>query len=122
LTRDPPEAARREGKVKEAQGGERLPFPSAVFIGEDGSEHGVFGRQPYEAYVAAAEAVGAKRLDADPPSPLEAIRRFGRMATVEVESVCDLATPRAAAHLWGLASDWKVKPVRVLTGWMWEGA
>jgi predicted DsbA family dithiol-disulfide isomerase len=122
LTRDPPEEARRQGKVEQRQGGERLPFPSAVFIAEDGSEHGVFGPQSYEAYAAAAEAAGARRLGDEPPSPLEAIRRFGRMATVEVEAVCDLPTPRAAAHLWGLATDWKVKPVRVLTGYLWEPA
>jgi len=122
LTRNPPETARREGKVEQRHGGERLPFPSAVFIGEDGSEHGVFGRAPYETWAAAAEAAGARRTREDQLSPLEAVHRFGRIATAEVEAVCDLPTPRAAAKLWELASDWKLKPVRVLTGWLWEPA
>ena len=44
------------------------------------------------------------------------------MATAEVEAVCGLPGPRASAELWALAADWKVKPVRVLTGWLWEPA
>jgi hypothetical protein len=44
------------------------------------------------------------------------------MATREVEAVCDLPEPRAAAELWRLAAEWKVKPVRVLTGHLWEPA
>jgi hypothetical protein len=51
---------------------------------------------------------------------LDALRRFGRMATREVEEVCGLRGPRAAAELWRLASDWQVKPTRVLTGHLWE--
>ena len=51
-----------------------------------------------------------------------ALRRFGRMAEPEVEAVCDLAGPRARAELWRLASEWRAKPTRVLTGWLWEPA
>jgi hypothetical protein len=53
---------------------------------------------------------------------LAALRSFGRMATAEVEAVCDLPGPRANAELWRLAADWRVKPVRVLTGTLWEAA
>jgi hypothetical protein len=53
---------------------------------------------------------------------LDAVKRFGRMATKEVEVVCDLPTPRAAAELWQLAGDWRLKPVKVLTGYLWEPA
>jgi hypothetical protein len=53
---------------------------------------------------------------------LTALARFGSMATVEVEAVCDLTGPRASAELWRLATEWRVKPVRVLTGELWEPA
>jgi predicted DsbA family dithiol-disulfide isomerase len=56
------------------------------------------------------------------PSPdvPAALARFGRMATAEVEAVCDLPGPRANAELWRLAAEWRVRPVRVLTGMLWE--
>jgi hypothetical protein len=50
----------------------------------------------------------------------DALRRFGRMATAEVEAVCDLPGPRAEAELWRLAAEWRARPTRVLTGWLWE--
>jgi hypothetical protein len=120
--RDVPDDARAQGKVKEMEGKERVSFPSMVFVGEDGSRHGVFGHQPYEAYRAAAEGAGAQPADGERPGIAEALRRFGRMATREVEEVCGLPGPRAAAELWRLASEWEVKPVRVLTGDLWEPA
>ena len=36
--------------------------------------------------------------------------------------LCELPGPRAAAELWGLAQAWKLRPVRVLTGYLWEAA
>lgn len=119
-----PAAARGlDGAVVQIGGGrERLVLPSAVFSGEDGSEHWVFGFRPYEDWRAAAEAAGAVALDTDRPAPLEAIRRFGRMATTEVASVCGLPGPRAAAELWMLACEWRLRPIKVLTGHLWEPA
>ena len=38
------------------------------------------------------------------------------------ELLCDLTVPRAHAELWRLAENWHVRPVRVLTGWLWEAA
>jgi putative protein-disulfide isomerase len=67
-----------------------------------------------------ALAAGAQPSGEPPPDVLGALSRFGRMATAEVETVCDLPGPRAAAELWRLAADWRVKPVRVLTGFLWE--
>ncbi len=121
-TRDVPEEARARGPIKASEGGERLPFPTMAFTGEDGRCHWVVGDRPYEDYRAAAEAAGAVPADAEPPGVLRALRRFGRMATAEVEAVCELATPRAGIELWSLASEWKVRPVRVLTGYLWEPA
>ena len=120
--RDVPEEARAAGKVKRMEGKERVSFPSMVFVGADGARHGVYGYQPYEAYRAAAEAAGAQVADAERPGIVEALRRFGRMATREVEVVCGLPEPRAAAELWRLAAEWQVKPIRVLTGHLWEPA
>lgn len=118
--REPPDEARAAGLVTAAAGRERLVFPSLVFVGEDGARHGVYGSNPYERCRDAALAAGATALGEPPPSPLNALRRFGRMATAEVEEVCALRGPRASAELWRLAAGWEVKPVRVLTGWLWE--
>jgi hypothetical protein len=52
----------------------------------------------------------------------EALRRFGRLATPEVAAVCDLPGPRASAELWRLASEWRVRPERALTGELWVAA
>jgi len=122
-TRTVPDGVRAAGKAVDAHGsGERLPFPSAVFVAEDGSEHGVYGAGSYEELRGAAEAAGAEPLEREAPGVLDALRHFGRMATKEVEEVCSLPEPRANAELWRLAAEWQVKPVRVLTGWLWEVA
>ena len=78
--------------------------------------------KPYPAYRERAVNLGAQPSGAEPPGVLEALARFGRMATVEVEAVCELPGPRAQAVLWALAADWKVRPTQVLTGWLWESA
>lgn len=118
-----PDEARAAGQVKEiGDGRERVSFPTAVFLAEDGSRHGVFGHGPYEDYRAAAQAAGAQPNGGEPPGVLDALRRFGTMATPEVEAVCDLPEPRAAAELWRLAAEWRARPVRVLTGHLWEAA
>jgi hypothetical protein len=49
-----------------------------------------------------------------------ALERFGRLATPEIASVCDLPGPRAQAELWRLATEWRVRPERFLTGELWE--
>lgn len=116
-----PDEARARELAATVGGSERLPFPSAAFVGEDGARHWVFGAAAYEDYRAAAEHAGA-RATGEPPPIRDALRRFGRMAGRELEAVCDLPEPRAAAELWRLASEWRVKPVRVLTGWLWEAA
>jgi putative protein-disulfide isomerase len=124
-TRDVPDEVRAAGRAVDAHGsGDRLPFPSLAFAGEDGVEHGVYGVAGYDELRAAAVAAGAlPRGDpSDRPGVLDALRRFGRMATREVEEVCGLPEPRAQAELWRLAADWQVRPVRVLTGWLWEVA
>jgi predicted DsbA family dithiol-disulfide isomerase len=119
--RDPPDEAREQGAVRSTGGPERVTLPSMVFTGEDGAQHAVWGPAPYERYAEAAEAAGARR-SGERPAPLEALRRFGPMATEEVAVVCGLPGPRAGAELWRLASEWEVRSTPVLTGELWEPA
>lgn len=112
VTRDVPEGAGRD---------DRVPFPTLHFAG-DGRERWVFGSAPWEAVAAAADACGAVRTDAPVPEVAAALREHGRLATREVEELCRLAGPQAAAELWRLAAEWRARPIRVLTGWLWEPA
>ena len=82
----------------------------------------LFGGQGYEALRDAVVAAGARPSDGAPPDVRSALARFGRMASAEVAAVCDLPGPRAETELWRLAADWRIKPVRVLTGMLWEPA
>jgi hypothetical protein len=50
------------------------------------------------------------------------VRRFGRLATPEVAAASDLPGPRAAAELWRLATEWRVRPERALIGELWSPA
>jgi len=75
--------------------------------------------QPAEAYVAAATAAGAAA-DDEAPGIEDALRRFGNMATVEVAAACDLPGPRAAAELWRLAAEWRVRAERRGSGEPWS--
>ena len=121
-TRAVPDEARVAGEVRGSDGGERLAFPSLAFEGADGEVRWAFGGDRYEDWRDAALAAGAEPAGGEPPDVLEALRRFPRMAGVELEAVCQLPEPRACAELWHLASEWKTRPVRVLTGYLWEPA
>lgn len=108
-TRDVPGGSPRE---------DRVPFPTLRF----GEEHWVFGHADYDDYREAAVAAGARPGEADPPALPAALARFGRMATAELVAVCGLPEARVESELWGLAGEWRVRPVRVLTGRLWEPA
>jgi predicted DsbA family dithiol-disulfide isomerase len=95
-----------------------VPLPSARF-GEDGW---VRGPAAYDEWRAAAIAAGAQPSGERLPGVEGVLRRFGRLAEPEIEAACDLAGPRARAELWRLSAEWRVKPTRVLTGWLWEPA
>jgi protein-disulfide isomerase-like protein with CxxC motif len=107
-----------ETRSRAPEGGERIPFPSVVFDGG----HGAYEFRGHDELRAAAVAAGAEPLGGPPPGVLDALRRFGTMATSEVAAVCELPGPRAPAELWRLASEWQVKPVRIVTGELWEPA
>jgi putative protein-disulfide isomerase len=118
--RDVPAEARAAGKVRAIERGERVSFPSAVFVGDDGVAHGVFGWQPYDAYREAAIAAGAAPVASGPLEPLAAIERFGRCATAELGELSGLARTPLEAELWAAARDWRLRPVPALTGTLWE--
>ena len=118
--RNPPDEAREIGKVGQTEGHDRVSFPSAVFRGGGGSDSGVWGWQPYEAYREAALAAGAEPAASQPADPVAAIERFGRCATRELEELTGRPGPVLRAELWGMARDWKLRPVGVLGGTLWE--
>ena len=112
------EVAQPEGPGSAGRGG--TPLPTAVFEGE-GARVVVAGAASYEIHRRAALACGAEEGDVR-LGVQEAIERFGRLTTREVEVLCDLPGPRAGAELWGLAEAWRLRPVRVATGHLWEAA
>ena len=121
--RNPPEEARAAGGIRRTEGKERLSFPTAVFIGEDGSRHGVWGNaRSHPALRDEALAAGAIQVNEGPLEPLDAVRHFRRCATRELEVLAEKPLPVLEAELWALARDWKLRPVRALTGTLWEAA
>jgi predicted DsbA family dithiol-disulfide isomerase len=103
--RDPPQEARDAGAIhRSSKGRERISFPSALFVGEQGSR-GAWGRDsvdPEKMRVAALGA-GARQVNTGPLEPLAALRIFGRCATREIEVLCERPRPVVEAELWELA-------------------
>ena len=93
-----------------------VPLPTAVFQGGEAAASWsaaprLTRRTARPRVACGAEPVGDGRLGVE-----QALARFGRLTTREVEVLCELPGPRAAAELWGLAEAWKVRAVPVLTG------
>jgi predicted DsbA family dithiol-disulfide isomerase len=123
--RDPPQEARDANAIhRSRKGRERISFPSALFVGDDGRRDGAWGGDSVdlEKMRRAALGTGAKPVNEGALEPLDAIRRFGRCATKELEVLAGRPRPVVEAELWELAKDWKLKPVPVLTGTIWEPA
>jgi predicted DsbA family dithiol-disulfide isomerase len=123
-TRSIPDAARERGLARAGgpgSKGERLALPAIHFAGEAGDEWRG-SDDSNEEWRAAAIATGARPSGEPRPDVIGALKRFGRMATPEVEAVCDLPGPRVSAELWRLATEWRVRPTRFLTGELWEVA
>jgi predicted DsbA family dithiol-disulfide isomerase len=120
--RDPPQEARDAGAIhRSSKGRERISFPSALFIGEEGSR-GAWGSDAVdpEKMREAALGAGARQVNTGPLEPLDALRLFGRCASRELELLCERPGPVVEAELWALARDWKLKSVPALTGTIWE--
>jgi putative protein-disulfide isomerase len=97
-------------------------LPALVLSGEGGEERICGPADGYAAWHGAALACGAEPAGGPRPTVEEALARFGSMAAAEVAAVCDLPGPRAQAELWRLASEWRVRPERFLTGELWRPA
>ena len=110
----------------EAAGGTgdgRVTLPTLHVRGARGEAvHAVEGSVPYERWREAVLAAGAEPAGRAAPGVEEALRRWGTMATAEVSAVCDVPGPRAAAELWRLALEWRVRARRVLGGELWSPA
>ncbi len=115
-----PDEARAAGAVRRTEGRERVRFPSLAFERADGARHGAWGWRPYEDWREVAIAAGAEPRNEGRPEPLEVIERFGRCATQELVELSGRPRTVVEAELWGLARDWRLKPVPVLTGTLWE--
>jgi predicted DsbA family dithiol-disulfide isomerase len=123
--RNPPQEARDADAIhRSSKGRERISFPSAVLIGEDGNRHGVWGSDSVDPAKLrdAALAAGARQVNEGVLEPLDAIGRFGRCASRELEVLADRPAPVMQAELWELARDWKLKPEPALIGTLWERA
>lgn len=103
-----------------AAGSGRVRLPSMELRGADGELHGIYGPSSYDELREAIVAAGAEPCADQAPGVEEALRRFGPIAAVEVAAVCDLPGPRAAAELWRLALEWRVRPEHRLTGELWS--
>lgn len=120
--RTAPTGAGRDA-IRVTEGRERVVFPSAVFRGENGERREVWGIDRYEDLRTAALEAGAQPANEGPLDPLDAISRFGRCATAELAALAgDRPLPVLEAELWAAARDWRLRPVRVLTGTLWEKA
>ena len=108
--------------LDEVRDGERTELPSLAFLGEDGQRHAVTGPHPYEAYRDTALAAGAPPPEGVRPQALEVVARFGRATTRELEEVTGHARVPLQAELWSAAREWRLRPVPVLGGTMWEPA
>jgi protein-disulfide isomerase-like protein with CxxC motif len=118
----PPPTAAAGAFTSHSMGAGGAPLPTLVFRGEDGGEQRVLGYVDYPPLNEAATAACGGMPDMPAPSVQEAIARFGRVTTAEVEALCELPGPRAGAELFRLAEAWKVRPVKTLTGYLWEAA
>jgi hypothetical protein len=122
--RDPPQEARDADAIhRDSKGRERISFPSALFVGDD-DRRGVWGSDSVDPgkLREAALATGAKRVNDGALEPLEAIGRFGRCATRELETLTEKPIAALEVELWSLAGDGKLDRARTLTGHLWEPA
>ena len=90
--------------------------PPRVFRGENGDDHGVWGRSPTRPTGRRRSRRARSRCAPSRPSRAEAIGLFGRCATRELEELTGRPRPVLEAELWALARDWRLRPVGVLGG------
>ena len=97
-------------------------LPTLVISSEAGERRVLVGLHGLGECRAAVEELGATATVEPAPTPEALMERFGRVTTQEVVEICELPGPRAAAELWRLTGEWKVRARRCLTGELWEKA
>lgn len=107
-------------ELRRAAPGGPLPLPSYEFVSASGKSRLLAGPQGYDSLRAAAIDAGAEPAGPDRPDPLAAVERLGRCATAELAELSGRPRPVLEAELWQLARDWRLRPVTVLTGTLWE--
>ncbi len=120
--RDPPQDARDADALHtDKKGRERISFPSALFVGE-GGRHGAWGNDSVDLAKlrGSALAAGAEQRNEGALELTEALGRFGRCATRELEVLTEKSPLALEAELWEMARDAKLRPIRVLIGTLWE--
>jgi predicted DsbA family dithiol-disulfide isomerase len=120
--RDPPQEARDADAIhRSSKGLERISFPSALFVGDKG-RRGVWGSESIDPVKLreAALATGAKQRNEGALEPADAVRRFGRCATRELEVLAEKPLGELEVELWEMTRDRKLKPVQALIGTLWE--
>ncbi|OGO52085.1 MAG: hypothetical protein A2148_09610 [Chloroflexi bacterium RBG_16_68_14] len=102
------------GKARLTEGHWRYVFPTVIFQGPEG-ERTAPGWQPYEAYLAAIEAVvpGTSATRLPPPEPRQLLDQYGSAATKEIEVVCEMDRQAAldameALEKEGVVVGWRV--------------
>lgn len=122
--RDVPDIVRRSdgASCSGAVGEERVTFPTLRFEGEDGELRWICGFRDVQAYRDAVLGAGGRPAGEPRRGVLEAVRRFGPVAAPEVAAVCGIASLKAEAELAALALEWRVRPLPVLAGRLWEAA
>jgi putative protein-disulfide isomerase len=105
--------------LEETRSDESNSPPALAFVGERGALHRVAGGSPYDSYRENALAAGASPQRDDPPEPRDAIERFGRLATRELEELTGKPGPILEAELWSAARDWRLRPDTSPFGTLW---
>jgi predicted DsbA family dithiol-disulfide isomerase len=117
---DRAEAAARAAGAEPGGENARVSTPWLEFRGPGGEVHAVGWQDGPDGWRSAALAAGAEPSAPAAPTPQQALRSLGPLATPEIAAVCDLPGPRAAAELWRLAAEWQVRPQEVLGGQLWR--
>lgn len=95
-------------------------FPTVTFRNAQGSEVGVGGFQPTEAYEGAlARAAGARFVETPPPDALDLLRRNPGLATAEIAETLDLLEDVATLRLLDLERDASVRHIEAAGGYFW---
>jgi predicted DsbA family dithiol-disulfide isomerase len=113
-------AANACGGADRASVAQGVPLPAIAFKREGEVRERLFGLVPYQTCRDAAISAGAKLRKDEPLSIEDAFERFPTLTTPEVELLCDLPRPRAAARLFWLSEQGQLRQERVLTGSLWS--